>query len=222
MYSESTTPSLKMDPTFNTSDVLIWTAIEPTVGIVCACFPVVLPAFTRKALGARFPTRRLNSFDSSGGRAGAFMHRLVMKTSGSGSNPKGSKNGSGWTAAVSNGSTGSRSWWRSQATTTTTAVSHDSVLVKAEEEEENWQMGLEKNDANVFAGEMAVLGNGSAEFGEKRGGSASSLEEGRAVRPSRWGTLDRAANRGDVIVVRTDLEWAGERVDNRPSGRVAS
>ena len=219
MYSESTTPSLKMDPTFNTSDVLIWTAIEPTVGIVCACFPVVLPAFTRKALVARFPTRRLNSFDSSGG--GAFVQRLAMKisgsvSSGSGSDSKGSKNGSGRTAGVSNGSKGSRTWWRSQATTT--AASHDSVLVK--EEEENWQGGLEKN-GNVFASEMVVLRNGSAESGDKRGASASSLEEGMAVRPSYWGTLGREVDRGDGIVVTTDLQWARERAD-RPPGGVAS
>lgn len=36
------------------ADLVIWTAIEPAVGILCACFPVIAPAFSRTILKNRF------------------------------------------------------------------------------------------------------------------------------------------------------------------------
>ena len=197
------------------------------MGIVVACFPVVVPAFTRKALTARFPTRKLNSFhgeaaagSGSGSGSGpvALMQKLVTKISGSGSGSgsgsKGSKNG---TVGVSNGSRGARTWWRSQATTT--AASRDSVL--REEEDEEQQVGMEKN-RNVFSREVLVpVEHGSGEFGEKSGGSEESLEEGRAVRPPYWRALGAQPESEGGIVVRTDLEWAGGDRAERPLGGVA-
>lgn len=34
--------------------MVIWTAIEPAIGILCACFPVIAPAFSRNLLKQRF------------------------------------------------------------------------------------------------------------------------------------------------------------------------
>ena len=36
------------------SNLVIWTAIEPAVGILCACFPVIAPALSRKLIKKRF------------------------------------------------------------------------------------------------------------------------------------------------------------------------
>ncbi|MCJ1246869.1 hypothetical protein MMC30_004078 [Trapelia coarctata] len=51
----------KEDITWDSTQVLIWTAVEPAVGIVSACFPVILPAFQRRAFAERFSSSSCNS-----------------------------------------------------------------------------------------------------------------------------------------------------------------
>ena len=51
------------------ADLVIWTAIEPAVGILCACFPVIAPAFSRTIIKTRF-----GSF--GGGSAGSLLRRV--------------------------------------------------------------------------------------------------------------------------------------------------
>lgn len=54
----------------DSTQVLIWTAVEPATGIVSACFPVFLPAFQRRALAERF---------SSSSRSSAGIHLMLQK-----------------------------------------------------------------------------------------------------------------------------------------------
>jgi len=54
------------------ADLVIWTAIEPAVGILCACFPVIAPAFNRSTIKIRFGS----------GPGGSFVRRVFRsKTS---------------------------------------------------------------------------------------------------------------------------------------------
>ncbi|MCJ1366566.1 hypothetical protein MMC16_005695 [Acarospora aff. strigata] len=58
-----------IDFTWDDADLVIWTAIEPAVGILCACFPVIAPAFSRTIIKTRF-----GSF--GGGSAGSLLRRV--------------------------------------------------------------------------------------------------------------------------------------------------
>ncbi|KAI9872486.1 MAG: hypothetical protein M1830_001567, partial [Pleopsidium flavum] len=44
------------DFTWDDSELVIWTAIEPAIGILCACFPVIAPAFSRDLVKQRINT----------------------------------------------------------------------------------------------------------------------------------------------------------------------
>lgn len=48
------------------ADLVIWTAIEPAIGILCACFPVIAPAFSRGIIKNRFGS----------GSGGSFLRKL--------------------------------------------------------------------------------------------------------------------------------------------------
>ncbi len=53
------------------ADLVVWTAIEPAVGILCACFPVIAPAFNRSMFKGRL-----------GSGSGSFLRRVFgSKTS---------------------------------------------------------------------------------------------------------------------------------------------
>jgi hypothetical protein len=67
----------------DSTQVLIWTAVEPATGIVSACFPVFLPAFQRRALAERFSS---SSRDSSG--INLMLHKLFSTRSSASSSRK--------------------------------------------------------------------------------------------------------------------------------------
>lgn len=67
----------------DSTQILIWTAVEPATGIVSACFPVFLPAFQRRALAERFSS---SSRNSSG--INVMLHKLFSTRSSASSSRK--------------------------------------------------------------------------------------------------------------------------------------
>ncbi|MCJ1246110.1 hypothetical protein MMC30_003315 [Trapelia coarctata] len=131
-------PAEATDLTYQTADILIWSAIEPCTSIICACLPTLGPLFK----GGRTPESLVNSLRSY------FSNRSRSSVGGS----KDRKNSDDTNSASDkNLSAEKRSWMAKDSTVNSTAVAAVRTDLKAQRELSPLPQGINVKTKTTFA-----------------------------------------------------------------------